>query len=103
MSKVVKINNIDDYKAFKNAHSKGIVFYSSESCHACKKIEPLYIRIANRYHDKIAMAYTDIDECKLNFKQIPFFVSLDNGEQRDTLSGSNPEELKQFIREAIIS
>ena len=101
MSKVVKITNLEEYKAFKNNHPKGIVLYSSENCAACKKIEPLYTRIANRYHDRIAMAYSDIDDCKLSFKQIPFFVSLHDGTQRDTLSGSNPDDLKQFIKESI--
>lgn len=101
MSKVITITNLEEFKAFRNNHPRGIIFYSSEKCHACKKIEPLYTRIANRYHEKIAMAYTDIDSCGLNFKELPMFVSFHNGNRLDSMVGANPQDLKIFIKATI--
>lgn len=98
MSKVIKITNLEEYRTFKNSHPNGVIFYSSEKCHACKKIEPLYTRIANRYHKRIAMAYTDIDDCGLNFKELPMFVSFYEGKQLDSITGANPDDLKHLIK-----
>lgn len=101
MSKVIEITNLDQYETFKQAHRRGIIFYGAGWCHACKEIEPLYTRIANRYHKRIAMAHVDIDVCKLEFSKVPVFVSFRKGTQLDSMIGADNEGLKEFVKEAI--
>jgi thiol-disulfide isomerase/thioredoxin len=101
MSKVLVITNREQYIAFKETHRRGIIFYSAEWCSACKEIEPLYTRIATRYHDRIAMAYIDIDVCGLEFSTVPVFVSFYEGTQLNSLEGADNDGLKSLVKEAI--
>ena len=100
-SKVLEITSVGDYEIFKNNHRRGVIFYGAKWCHACNDIEPLYRRIANRYHKRIAMAHADIDECKLDFDRIPVFVAFYNGKELTNMEGADFDGLKQFIREVI--
>lgn len=101
MSKVLVITNREQYIAFKETHRRGIIFYSADWCSACKEIEPLYTRIANRYHDRITMAYVDIDVCELEFSSVPVFVSYYEGTQLNSLEGADDDGLKLLVKEAI--
>lgn len=100
-NKVIHIRNRKDYDDFKNDHKRGVIFYGSKWCQACEEIEPLYIRIANRYHRRIALAHVDVDEAKLDFTAIPVFTALHNGKQIDSMEGADKEELKKLIKNAI--
>lgn len=101
MSKVVQIHSFKDYEEFKNTNERGVIFYSAKKCDACRDIEPLYARVANRYHKRVAMAYADVDECNLNFKVIPVFVSFFQGEPLNRMEGVSAANLKLFIKEVI--
>jgi len=100
-SKVIRIRNVEDYDAFKKNNKRCVVFYSAEWCHACKSIGTLYTRIANRYYKRVAMAYVDIDEAKLDFTAVPVFVTLFNGKEMKNIEGSDEEGLKSIIKEVI--
>lgn len=101
MSKVIEILNPDEYQKFKISHKRAVIFYSAEWCKACKDIEPLYSRIANRYAKRIALAHVDIDVCGLDFTAIPVFVSFHKGEQLDSMEGASDAGLRVFIKHAI--
>lgn len=100
-SKVIEITNISDYDVFKRNHRRGIIFYGAEWCEACKEIMPLYTRIANKYYKRIAMAYADVERCKLDFSRVPVFVSFRKGVELNNMVGANKDSLKEFIKEAI--
>lgn len=101
MSKVVNITNINEYELFKNSHKRGVILYGATWCQGCKDIEPLYTRIANRYYKRIAMAYADIDVCKLEFSRVPVLVSFHKGILLNSIVGVNRERLKEFIKNTI--
>jgi len=100
-SKVLSITNSKEYEAFKKTHTRGIIFYGASWCHACSEIEPLYTRIANRYHKRITLAHVDIDECKLDFERIPVFVGYYEGKELANMEGADSGGLKQLIKEII--
>ena len=99
-NKVIEIHNVKEYEEFKK-HARGVVFYGATWCHACKDIETLYARIANRYHKRIAMAHVDIDEANLDFSEVPVFVALRHGTQIDSVEGADKKGLKLLIKNAI--
>jgi len=101
MSKIINIRNQEDYMKFKKDHARGVIFYGSKSCGACTDIKPLYTRIANRYHKQVALAYSDIDECGLDFTVVPIFVSFRKGEEYDNMEGVSTDSLKDFIKAVI--
>lgn len=101
MSKVIEINNKEEYSSFKTEHRRGVIFYGATWCEACEEIKPLYTRIANRYFKRIAMAYVDIDVCGLDFTSVPVFVSFRKGNQLNSMEGASERELKMFIKHAI--
>lgn len=100
-SKVIEITNYAEYEAFKNSYRRGIIFYGADWCHACQQINPLYIRIANRYSNRIAFAHADIQVCKLDFDQIPVFVAFRKGREINSMLGADNEGLKEFVKGAI--
>ena len=100
MSSVIEITNFSQYEAFKK-RKRGVIFYGAKWCKSCKGIKELYERIANRYQNKIKMAYVDIDVAGLDFTSVPIFVSLYNGKQLDSIIGADIPKLKILIKEAI--
>lgn len=103
VDRVIHIHNFDEYQKFKENYPRGVVFYGAVWCHACKDIEPLYKRICNRYHKRVALAHVDIDEAKLDFTAVPVFVALRNGKQIDNLEGADKDALKALIKKVIKS
>ena len=101
MSKLIRITNKNEYIDFKKNHPRAVIFYGAEWCEACTEIKPLYIRVANRYYQRVTLGYVDIEECKLDFSVIPIFVSFRNGEQLNSMEGADRKALKEFIKEVI--
>lgn len=102
-SKVVEIRTGAEYDKFKQRNKRCVVFYGAEWCHACKDIEGLYARIANRYYKRVAMAHVDIDVAQLDFTHVPVFVALRNGKQIDSMEGADRAGLKELVKKAITS
>ena len=98
---VYKIKNKEQHIKWKQENKKCILFFGAKDCHACDDIYPLYRRISNRYQDKIKLAYIDVDECELDFTSVPYFVSIINKNQTDTMVGANNDDLKNFIKKCI--
>lgn len=101
MNKVVEITTVAEYEKFKGKYGRCVVFYGAEWCSACKDIEDLYKRIANRYHKRVAMAHVDIDVAGLDFTHVPIFVALRHGKQIDSLESADRNGLKELIKKAI--
>lgn len=101
MSKVIRITNKQEYEEFKKAHRRGVIFYGAKWCEACTEMGDIYNRIANRYHEHVALAYADIDECHLDFSVVPIFISLRKGQQLNGMEGADRRGLKQLIKEVI--
>lgn len=102
MSNLIRIGNIEEYDKFKKSYKRSVIMYSAKWCDACKDIEPLYGRIAKRYHKRIAFGYCDIDKADLDFTAIPIFVSFKNGRHLNSIEGADPAQLRKLIKEAIV-
>lgn len=98
---VIQLSNLEEYKKFKEENLRGVVFYGADWCHLCKGIEPLYTRIANRYHNRVAMAYVDIDVANLKFSAVPVFTAIYKGKEVDSIEGADKEALKTLVKGAI--
>lgn len=103
MSKVIKVRGRDDYDKFKYSYPKAVIFYGSENCVSCASLKGLYDRIANRYGDKVALGYVDVDKSQLDFSNIPVFVSFKDGKQFNSIRGATKDTLRKFIKEIILS
>ncbi len=102
MSKVRSIDSPEEFENVKNDNDRFVMFYGAKDCKACTNLKPLYDRIANRYSHKIALGYTDVDECKLSIAKIPLFVAYYKGEEIERILGADGERLKDFIRDTIL-
>lgn len=101
MSKVIRITNKQEYEDFKKNHRRAVIFYGAKWCEACVEMVDIYTRIANRYPNRVAMAYVDIDECNLDFSIVPIFLSFRKGQQLNGMEGADRKGLKQLIKEVI--
>jgi len=90
-----------EYHDLLKRNKRVVVFFGSEGCPACKALHPLYERIANRYHGKVALAYADVDKYQINFRYVPVFQMFYRGEKKDEMIGATKDELKSFIAQAI--
>jgi len=98
---VIDLKSKSEYQSFVSANKRTIIFYGAVWCKECTPIKDLYRRISNRYHTKIAFAYVDVDEAKLDFTMLPVFASTFEGKEADNLLGNDTDSLKNFIRDAI--
>lgn len=90
-----------EYHDLLKRNKRVVIFFGSESCPACKALHPLYERVANRYHEKVALAYADVDKYQINFRYVPVFQMFYRGEKKDEMIGATKDELKSFIAQAI--
>jgi thioredoxin 1 len=93
--------------------SNDVVFvkFTAEWCQPCKKIQPFYHELAEKYvqsSDKnIAFATVDVDELDeiaSNYKvaMMPTFVAIRNGTGvHASMSGSNEGKLETFVKSAV--
>jgi thioredoxin-like negative regulator of GroEL len=99
-SYVAELHTREEFEEFKK-HSRAVIFYGAKWCNACQDLEPLYGRIAARYHKRIKLAHVDVEDSGLDFTAVPVFVSFRKGIIINEILGTDKKGLKQFIREAI--
>ena len=98
-SKVIVVNNNQDYIHLIKTNKKVIMFYSEPStCYACLKYGSFYKRLANKYHKKALFLYTDITKCGLSLPITPALYSFINGREFLKLDdGVNHKDIKTMI------
>jgi len=98
-SKVIVVNENQDYIHLIKTNKKVIMFYSDPStCYACLKYGSFYKRLANKYHKKALFLYTDIAKCGLSFPITPALYSFINGREFLKLDeGVNHKDIKTMI------
>lgn len=101
VNKLIELTKESDYHALLKSNERVVLFFGSEGCPACQALHPLYERIANRYADKVQLAYADVDKYQISFRYVPVFQIYYRGEKKDEIIGASVEELKNFIAQAI--
>jgi hypothetical protein len=98
-SKVIVVNDNQDYIHLIKTNKKVIMFYSDPStCYACLKYGSFYKRLANKYHKKALFLYTDIAKCGLSLPITPALYSFINGGEFLKLDeGVNHKDIKTMI------
>lgn len=99
MSNITKIANKKDYQNFIKGNEKALIFYTASYCPSCAELKPFYQRLADRYHEYVAFAMADVEECGVQYEVLPAFTSFHNGEVVNREFGDNHNILKRFIRE----
>ncbi|MCL2707317.1 MAG: thioredoxin [Dehalococcoidia bacterium] len=77
-------------------------------CGPCRRIEPIFQKLAEKYSGKVRFCRMNVDENKVTPSQyrvmsIPNMIFLKNGEVVDTAVGALPESALQSKVEALIA
>ena len=99
--KLLELTKESQFRDLLENNERVVLFFGSEGCPACQALHPLYERIANRYHEKVTLAYADVDKYQINFKYVPVFQIFYRGEKKDEIIGASVDELKEFIAQAL--
>lgn len=102
-SKVIVLKTPKDYKHFESSNERCVIFYSAKVCPSCINILDFYIRIANKYHHKVSMAYVDVTDSGLDFSTIPVFTGIYKGEEIHSFVGADKLQLKKLVKKVILS
>ena len=60
------------------------------------------IELVNSAGQHIKLGIVDIDELNLDFSKVPVFVAYVKGEEVNNMLGSDPQGLKDFIKNTIL-
>lgn len=102
-SKVVIIKTPTEFKNFEKTNDRCVIFYSAKNCPSCMNILSFYIRLANKYHSRVAMAYVDVTEVGLDFSTIPVFTAIYKKNEICNFEGADKIKLKQLVKKAILA
>ena len=80
--------------------------FTAAWCKPCKAIQPLFESLSTNYINTAKFIMVDVDvldEVASTYKvlSLPTFVALKNGRVVDKYSGSDPEQLKSFIKSSL--
>ena len=76
-------------------------------CIDCKRIQPMFMEYAQKYHDKIQFAHCDFDteaglNAKFRVRHIPTLLLIRKGEILDTLvEPKKVEAFDEFVQKAL--
>lgn len=76
-------------------------------CIDCKRIQPMFMEYAQKYHDKIQFAHCDFDteaglNAKFRVRHIPTLLLINKGEILDTLvEPKKVEAFDEFVQKAL--
>jgi len=79
-----------------------VVDFFATWCGPCKKIAPIFEKIAEKYGDKLLLLKVDVDEVEelvgeYGIEVLPTFVFIRGGVTIDTLVSSNDQKLSELI------
>jgi thioredoxin len=100
------ISNLDNFNSIKNGNGYVLLKFHANWCQPCQNYAPVIDSVADSRTD-VSFAAVDIDqlpELRENFKvrSIPTLVLLKDGEQLDSLVGSNTaSNVNNWINHAI--
>ena len=107
---VITIESNEDWERIITATEGMIVVckFTAEWCKPCKEIQPLFESLSKSHHDIKIVKFVMIDVDVLddiastyNVLSLPTFVAIQHGRVLDKYSGSNPEQLKNFISTSV--
>jgi thioredoxin len=81
--------------------------FSADWCGPCKKIQPLYEKIASIYKDSVFI-YIDTDKSeniatKYNITSLPTFSIIKNGQYKEVMKGADPNKLQDLVQLTLVS
>ena len=82
---IQNITEINDLKYFVENNKKVIILFSSNWCHFCKKVKPIYKKVSLEYKN-INFVKVNIDHSEelmdfFNVERIPFFIGFQNSKK----------------------
>lgn len=105
------VQEIDSVEAFDKLSSDNkfvVVDFSATWCGPCRKLAPIYNKVAEEGREGVAFVKVDIDECddlaeRFKIRKLPTIMVVKDGDALDHRIGSQTEEtLKLFIDEVVL-
>ena len=104
MSKVV---HIDD-KNFSEQVKEGwvLVDFWAEWCGPCQALSPVIEDLAETYDGRAKICKMNVDEnqetpAQFGIRGIPTVVLFENGQVVETLTGNNPQKIKELVQNSV--
>lgn len=102
---IVELETKEDFDNFlKEAGEKLVVVdFFATWCGPCKKMSPTIKKLAEEYADKVFFAKVDVDENsdtaeEQGISAMPTFLLYKNRVKVDSLTGANPDKLKELVQ-----
>lgn len=98
-SSVVEITDEQSNNNFLNKNRKAIIFFGSERCGHCKKMIPVFNRLAQT-NPEIGFAHVEVSKVDVeNITGVPVFVSYVNGIEMNGVVGADENKLNNLLNE----
>jgi len=103
------MNEIFSYKDFKKAVESGIalVDFNTPWCAPCRAQDPILVRLAERFAERVAVVKVDVDENRktaltLGIQSIPTLIFFKNGREIQRFVGLQSEKTLAETLERIL-
>ena len=99
---MIKIDNFDNFQEITKTKKKVIVEFYADYCEPCKKVHPIFKKLALQNKNVISFYYYDIEDddlisSKYDVKSIPAFFAFENGAFVKSVVGSKEEVIRKLI------
>lgn len=79
-----------------------VIDFYADWCGPCKKLEPLFQSLSEKYNNEIIFAKVDTDEQSeltnmFRISSLPTLILIKNGQVVNQLVGFNPSKVESFI------
>ena len=104
MSQVIHIND----KSFSEETKEGWVLldFWAEWCGPCRALSPVIDELAKSYEGRVKVCKINVDEnqdtaAQFGIRGIPTVILFQNGEVVETLTGNNPQKIKELVQNTV--
>lgn len=79
-----------------------LVDFFANWCGPCKMIAPFLTDLADEFEGKVKIAKLDVDQnnesaTKFGVRSIPTLILFENGEQKETIVGADPNKIRSIV------